>query len=394
VSQSNQQQAAAFMRIGWQIGIWAGAFLLIVVLLWLFGDVLLPFAAAIALSYLLNPLVDSLDRLGLRRLGATLIVMAVFALVLALISVFIVPILWRQLASFIEALPALAISLGKLISDEIASLAEQYSGVLEKLGVGNKAGAELGSATTDLVAEAAQWIAAFLKSLLTQGAALINLISLLVVTPVVTFYMLLDWHRMVATLDGLVPPRHRETVRGLAREIDAALAGFLRGQSLVCLFLGAWYSIGLSLIGLHYGLLIGITGGVLSFIPYVGSLTALILSTIVAIVQRWPQWNQLFMSLAVVLSGQFLEGNILSPKLVGESIGLHPVWLIFALLAFSSLFGFTGLITAVPIAAAAGVVLRFAIRRYRESDLYLGRTGPDLRSSAKPSMTYADKEDL
>jgi predicted PurR-regulated permease PerM len=342
----------------------------------------------------LNPLVDSLERLGLGRLAATLLVMAVFALVLALISIFIVPLLWRQLASFIEALPVFAVSLGQLISAETGSLAQQYSGILEKLGVGNKAGAELGSATTDLVAGAAQWIAAFLKSLLTQGAALINLISLLVVTPVVTFYMLLDWHRMVATIDGLVPPRHRETVRGLAREIDAALAGFLRGQSLVCLFLGAWYSIGLSLIGLHYGLLIGITGGVLSFIPYVGSLTALILSTIVAIVQGWPQWNQLFMSLSVVLSGQFLEGNILSPKLVGESIGLHPVWLIFALLAFSSLFGFTGLITAVPIAAATGVILRFAVSRYRESDLYLGSTGPDLRSSVKPSMTYADKEDL
>ncbi len=161
---------------------------------------------------------------------------------------------------------------------EIARLSRDYGGVLiEKFGLGNKGGGELASATNDLVSQAAQWAASFLKSLLTGGAALISLISLLVVTPVVVFYMLLDWDKMIATIDGLVPLRHRETVRALAREIDTALAGFLRGQSLVCLFLGAWYGIGLSLIGLNFGLLIGITAGILSFIPYVGSLTALVL---------------------------------------------------------------------------------------------------------------------
>jgi len=196
--------------------------------------------------------------------------------------------------------------------------------------------------------------------------------SLLIITPVVGFYMLLDWDKLVATIDSLVPLRHRETVRMLAREIDAALAGFLRGQSLVCLFLGFWYGSGLSLIGLNFGLLIGITAGLLSFIPYIGSLTALVLSSAVALVQGWPDWHLLAMALGVFLTGQFLEGNILSPKLVGDSVGLHPVWLIFALLAFGSLFGFTGLLVAVPFAAATGVVLRFAVRRYRESKLYRG----------------------
>jgi predicted PurR-regulated permease PerM len=161
------------------------------------------------------------------------------------------------------------------------------------------------------------------------------------------------------------------STRALAREIDIAMAGFLRGQALVCLFLGAWYGIGLSLIGLNFGLLIGITAGILSFIPYVGSLTALILYSTVAIVQDWPQWKLLAMSLGVVLIGQFLEGNILSPKPVGDSVGLHPVWLIFALLV-----GFTGLITAVPLAAAAGVILRFAVKNYRESNLYTNTSGP------------------
>jgi predicted PurR-regulated permease PerM len=387
-------EAAAVMRIEWQIGFWLGAFLLLVLLLWLFSGVLLPFAAAFALGYLLNPVVDRLERLGFNRLGATLLIMACFVLVLVSMSIFIGPVVWRQLVSFTEALPAYAVKLEELISAETARLSRDYGGVLmDKLGLNNNEGGELASATNDLVARAAQWAASFLKSLLTGGAALISLISLLVVTPVVVFYMLLDWEKMIATIDGLVPLRHRETVRALARAIDTALAGFLRGQALVCLFLGAWYGVGLSLIGLNFGLLIGITAGILSFIPYVGSLTALVLSSTVAIVQDWPQWKLLVMSLGVFLIGQFLEGNILSPKLVGESVGLHPVWLIFALLAFGSLFGFTGLITAVPFAATAGVITRFAVRRYRESNLYTGTAGPKPQILLESTMTYPDDED-
>ena len=382
------------MRIEWQIGFWIGAFLLLVLLLWLFSGVLLPFAAAFALGYLLDPVVDRLERLGFNRLGATLLIMACFVLVLVSIIILIGPVVGRQLVSFTEALPAYAVKLEELISAETARLSRDYGGVLmDKLGLGTKGASELASATNDLVAQAAQWAASFLKSLLTGGAALMSLISLLVVTPVVVFYMLLDWDKMIATIDGLVPLRHRETVRALAREIDTAMAGFLRGQALVCLFLGAWYGIGLSLIGLNFGLLIGITAGILSFIPYVGSLTALVLSSTVAIVQDWPQWKLLAMSLGVFLIGQFLEGNVLSPKLVGKSVGLHPVWLIFALLAFGSLFGFTGLITAVPFAATAGVILRFAVRRYRESNLYTGTAGPDPRILLESTMTYPDDED-
>ena len=379
------------MRIEWQIGFWTGAFLLLVLLLWLFSGVLLPFAAAVALGYLLDPVADRLERIGFNRLGATLLIVAWSALVLILISVLIVPVLWGQALSFIEALPAYAAKLEKLISAETARLS-RGGGLMDKL-LGNKGGGQLASATNNLVAQAAQWAASFLKSLLTRGAALISLISLLVVTPVVVFYMLLDWDKMIATIDGLVPLRHRETVRALAREIDTAIAGFLRGQALVCLFLGTWYGIGLSLIGLNFGLLIGITAGILSFIPYVGSLTALVLSSTVAIVQDWPQWKLLAMSLGVFLIGQFLEGNVLSPKLVGDSVGLHPVWLIFALLAFGSLFGFTGLITAVPFAAAAGVILRFAVGRYRDSNLYTGTAGPDSRILLESSMTHPDDED-
>jgi predicted PurR-regulated permease PerM len=368
------RKVTAAMRIEWQIGFWVAAFLLLVFLLWLISGVLLPFTAGVALGYLLNPVADRLERLGFSRLGATLLILACVAFALVLISVLIVPVLWTQLASFIESFPAYAARLEALISAETEGLSRKYGGVLmQKLGLDTKGNNELASATNDLITQAAQWAATFLNSHLTRGAALIGLISLLVVTPVVAFYMLLDWEKMIATIDGLVPLRHRETVRGLAREIDTAMAGFLRGQSLVCLFLGAWYGIGLSLIGLNFGLLIGLSAGILSFIPYVGSLTALVLSSAVAIVQDWPQLKLLGMSLGVILIGQFLEGNILSPKLVGDSVGLHPVWLIFALLAFGSLFGFTGLITAVPFAA---VILRFAVKRYRESNLYTSLSGP------------------
>ncbi|MBV9528597.1 MAG: AI-2E family transporter [Sphingomonas sp.] len=222
-------------------------------------------------------------------------------------------------------------------------------------------------------------MAAFARSLLSGGSALLGILSLLVVMPVVAFYMLLDWDKMVATLNTLIPPRNRADVHAIAHDIDRALASFVRGQSLVCLFLGLWYGIGLSLIHLNFGLLIGLSAGFLSFIPYVGSLTALILSAIVAIVQGWPHWTLLLLTLAVVLSGQFLEGNVLSPKLVGASVGLHPVWVMFALLAFGSLFGFTGLIMAVPVAAAGGVVLRYLVGRYRESELYLAPAGAPAR---------------
>lgn len=377
----NGQRGPTRMRTEWQIGFWVAAFLFLVLMLWLFSGVLLPFAAAIVLGYLLNPVADRLESLGLSRLGATLVIMAGFALIAGLSLFLLLPVLGNQLGSFIEALPDYGARLAQLISIESAKLEREYGGAFfEKLGLGRDAATEIQYATSDLVPEAARWATSILRSAWTSGAALISLVSLLVITPVVAFYLLLDWEKMIAAIDSLVPPRHRDTVELLARQIDAALAGFLRGQSLVCLFLGLWYGIGLSLIGLNFGLLIGLTAGILSFIPYVGSLTALVLSVSVGLVQGWPQWRLVILSLVVFLTGQFLEGNILSPKLVGDSVGLHPVWLIFALLAFGSLFGFTGLIAAVPLAAAVGVVLRFAVRRYRESDLYTGPMDADRQS--------------
>ncbi len=216
------------------------------------------------------------------------------------------------------------------------------------------------------------WITAFLASLWSGGSALVSLFSLIVVTPVVAFYLLYDWHRMIRTVDAWVPLQQRETVRGLAREIDAAIAGFVRGQSAVCLILGSFYAVALTLAGLNFGLLIGLISGLITFIPYVGSMTGLILSLGVAVAQFWPEYTSILLVLGIFLFGQFIEGNVLAPKLVGESVGLHPVWLIFALLAFGYMFGFVGLLVAVPLAATIGVLTRFALKRYLQSSIYTG----------------------
>jgi predicted PurR-regulated permease PerM len=188
----------------------------------------------------------------------------------------------------------------------------------------------------------------------------------------VAFYLICDWDRMVANVNRLIPVTQRETVRGLAGEIDAAISAYVRGQSGVCLILGSYYAVGLTLAGLSFGLLIGVVSGLISFIPYVGSLTALVLSLCVATAQFIPDWSRILIVAGVVLFGQFIEGNVLAPKLVGHSVGLHPVWLMFALFAFGYLFGLVGLLLAVPLAAATAVLIRFSIRRYLASPLYTG----------------------
>jgi len=185
--------------------------------------------------------------------------------------------------------------------------------------------------------------------------------------------MLLDWDRMVAKVDRWTPRDYVASVRQIAREIDQAVAGFIRGQGSLCLILGIFYAVGLSLVGLNFGLLIGLFAGMISFIPYVGSLVGLVLAVGVAIEQFWPDYIWVGVVLAVFFTGQFIEGNILQPKLVGQSVGLHPVWLMFALFAFGALFGFVGLLVAVPAAAAIAVLVRFAISRYLASPLYTGR---------------------
>jgi predicted PurR-regulated permease PerM len=197
-------------------------------------------------------------------------------------------------------------------------------------------------------------------------------LSIMIITPIVAFYLLADWDHIVAKVDSWLPRDHLDEVRGIARDIDTAMAGFIRGQGTVCLLLGIFYAIGLSLVGLKSGLAIGFAAGMLSFIPYVGALIGGIMAIGVGLVQFWPNEAHVLLIVAVFAAGQFIEGNFLSPRLVGGSIGLHPVWMMFALLAFSYVFGFLGLLLAVPMAAATGVFVRYALDRYLKSKLYTG----------------------
>ena len=362
------------MRMEARLGFWLGGLAVFILLLWLLADVLMPFAAGLAIAYLLDPVADRLEKMGLNRLGATLLILIVFVGVIVLAAMVLLPVLGGQVAAFLDALPRDLTRLRDLLSEQGAGILARLAPMAEYFGVQlDPSAAALGGSVSDLATEAARYAGGVLKSLWSGGRAVLSLLSLLVITPVVAFYILLDWDRMIDKIDSWLPRDEVETIRGLAAEINAALSGFLRGQSLVCLFLATWYGAGLSLVGLNYGLLIGVTCGFLSFIPYVGSLTCLVISVAIAIVQGWPQWTLLLMVLGVIGVGQFLEGNILTPKLVGESVGLHPVWLILALLGFGSLFGFTGLLLAVPIAAAVGVLMRFALRNYLSSPLYLGK---------------------
>ena len=214
-----------------------------------------------------------------------------------------------------------------------------------------------------------------LQTILASFSGVLNAVVLFVIVPVVAFYLLYDWDNLIAKVDGLLPRDHAPVVRDLASQIDRTMAGFVRGQGTVCLILGIYYAVALMLVGLNFGLVVGFIAGALTFIPYVGALVGGVLALGLALFQFWGDWLWIALVWAIFQSGQFVEGNILTPRLVGQSVGLHPVWLIFALSAFGALFGFVGLLVAVPVAAAIGVISRFAIAQYKESRLYQGLAG-------------------
>jgi predicted PurR-regulated permease PerM len=352
---------AAFQR---QVIFWSGVLVAFIVALWLLSDILLPFAAGAAIAYLLNPLIDRIERLGVHRLAAALLIIILVVTGFVLLVLLVAPILGAQLSSFIDNIPGYVTKLQSLPDDPSRPWLQKLLG----------SGLKTDKSISDLVTQGAGWLTGFLKSLWSGGRALVSLFSLIVITPVVAFYMIYDWHSMIDTVDRWIPVHQRATVRGLAREIDRAIAGFLRGQTTVALILGAFYAITLTASGLNFGLLIGLISGLITFVPYVGSMTGLVLGLGVAVAQFWPQYTPILIVLAIFVVGQFIEGNVLAPRLVGKSVGLHPVWLIFALLAFGYLFGFVGLLVAVPLAATIGVLARFALRRYMGSSFYTGES--------------------
>jgi predicted PurR-regulated permease PerM len=339
---------------------WIVTLIVFAFLLWLLRDILLPFVAGLALAYLQTPLADRLVRLGMNRTVAALLIVGGVVLTFVLLAVLLVPILAQQALALVAGIPAYAERLQTLLSDPGPPWLRPFLGT------------DAGKTVTELATQAAGHMATMLGSLWAGGKALVEFVSVLVIMPIVTFYLICDWHEMVATLDGWVPPHHRETVHRLVGEIDAAISGFLRGQAAVCLIVGIYYAVALTLVGLKFGLLIGLTAGVLTFMPYIGSMAGLLIGTTVAVGQFWPQWISIAEVIGIFLVGQFVEGNVLGPKLVGDRVGLHPVWLIFAMFAFGYLLGLVGLLIAVPLAAAIAVLFRFGLNRYFASPFYLG----------------------
>ena len=351
------------MTLQRQVLIWVASFAVLGLALWLLGPILLPFLAGFVLAYFLDPIADRLQSWGLSRLMAALLIVIVALFLLVTARVIFVPMLVDQIGRFAGELPALVQSFSIRLNE--------WAPAWMKDAV-SKSGADIQGSITQFAGNAADWILSVLKTLLSGGLALVNLVSLLVVTPIVAFYMLVDWDRMIDTIDSWVPRDYVNTVRELGRDVNAAMAGFIRGQGTVCLLLGIFYAAGLSFAGLKFGLAIGLLAGALTFIPYAGAMTGGVLAIGVALFQFWPDYWSIGVVVAIFAVGQFLEGNFLSPKLVGKSIGLHPVWLMFALFAFGYAFGFVGLLLAVPLAAAAGVLVRFALKQYLASRLFLG----------------------
>ncbi|WP_083656695.1 AI-2E family transporter [Mongoliimonas terrestris] len=337
--------------------------------LYVFSGILLPFVAGMALAYLLDPVADRLERAGLSRLLATVLMLVLFVLVAVIMLIVVVPVLGNQLAAFMARLPDYMNRLQGFVNDTAGTR------LTELLRLSPE---EMKGSLGEVVNQGGAWIMRIFSSIWNGGQALLSVVSLLVVTPVVAFYMLLDWDRMVATVDGWLPRDHQPTIRRLAREMDQGVSNFVRGQVAVSTLLGLFYAIGLTLTGLNFALLIGMFAGVISFIPYVGSIIGGGIAIGVAIVQFYPDWTWVLVVAAVFAVGQFIEGNILQPKLVGGSVGLHPVWLMFALFAFGTLFGFVGMLIAVPAATAVSVLLRFGLAQYMASPLYRGRAVPPL----------------
>jgi len=334
----------------------AGAVFLVV--LWFLGDVILPFILGGAIAYCLDPIADALERKRMSRVMATVTITLIAILIFVIMALAVIPTLVNQTVALVEIAPELATNLQAFLTDRFPDLMDQDSTIRQSL---LKLGETIQSKGGALV-----------EGLLSSALSLLNVLVLIFVVPVVAFYLLLDWDNMVARIDELLPRDHAPVIRDLAHQVDRTLASFIRGQGTVMLILGVFYGAALMIAGLQFGLVVGAVAGLLSFIPYVGAIVGGGLAIGLALFQFWGDWVMIGVVAGIFFAGQMLEGNVLTPKLVGGSVGLHPVWLLFSLSLFGALFGFVGLLVAVPVTAALGVLTRFGVKEYMRGRLYLG----------------------
>ena len=346
---------------GQRMALLAGFGVAICVALYLFSSILLPFVAAACIAYFLDPPTTRLTRIGMRRgLAAGIMIMGLLAVML-LFALLLYPLLLAQIGLLIAKAPSYVADIRDWAGTVVVRLQEGLGSdyVDEKLRdlVAGQAGSMLG------------WVAGTLTRIVGSGFALFSVISLVVVTPVVAFYLLRDWRRAVVRLDSWLPRRYAGVLRLQAREVDRILSAWLRGQAICCVLLAAFYAVSLTVVGLDLGLIVGMAAGLLSFIPYVGSVMGGMTSIALALAQF--QWQGVVVVAGVFIVGQLLEGYVIYPRFLGDRVELHAVWVIFALFAGGAAFGFLGVLLAVPVAAALGVLARFWLRRYLASSIYL-----------------------
>jgi predicted PurR-regulated permease PerM len=343
-----------------QAAFWLAALALFFLLLHLLSGMLLPFVAGLAIAYLLSPLVAFLARWNVPRGIASLAVLLLFLFLLITVIILIVPVIELQATQLVRSAPAFA----GYARDEAQRLLDLAQRQLPPEDV---------QKAQDLVngwtGAAMGWVAGLIEGVLTRGLAIANLLALLLITPLVAFFLLRDWPAIVARIDSWLPRPYAPVIREQLRLVDATISGYIHGQALVSLIDGIYYAAALSIVGLNFAFIIGIVVGILSFIPYIGEATGVLMAVGLAAMQ-FGTWSKVIVVAVIFLAGHLVSANFLQPKLIGERVHLHQVWVIFALLAFGELFGFLGVLLALPAAAVTGVLVRFALSRYLASPLY------------------------
>ena len=338
---------------------------------WLLAPVLTPFVVALMLAWLGDPLVDRLEASGRSRNTAVVLVFVLMILLLALALLILVPLIQRQIVTLVAALPQ---GQDWLMNTAIPWI-EQKTGleIMAWLDPGR-----LFEWVRSHWQQAGGFATTFMGYVSRSGFAMVTWVVNILLLPILAFYFLRDWDKLVERVASMIPRNHIEVVSRLARESNDVLGAFIRGQIAVMIALGVVYAAGLTLVGLNLGLLIGLVAGLISFIPYLGATTGVVLAVLAALVQSQGFDLQLLVLVGVVFTvGQLLESYVLTPRIVGDKIGLHPVAVIFAVMAGGQLFGFLGMLLALPAAAVINVLLRYAHQRYRQSELYAGH-GPTI----------------
>ncbi len=340
---------------------------LTLIALLVFSDILLPFVAGFVLAYLFHPIANLLCRAGLPRGVAAFTIIAILLLAIAAFLALIVPPIADQVSQLIQDFPG-------YYEKARAYINHHYGHFLQQFTQPQKPGAS-GPVEQQLTQNVTPWIVSQLQGLVQSSFNVFNSVALLFLTPVIAFFLLRDWDEMIARIDAFFPRKHAPAIREIADEIDSTIAGYLRGTLIVLAIVSGFYMIALGAVGLNYGLLIGLGAGFISFVPYLGSTTGFLVAGGVALSQFWPDYTKIAIVCGIFIFGQLIEGNVLTPNIVGNKVRLHPVWLLFALIASGYILGFLGLLISVPLAAAIGVLVRYAIRSYYKSAMY--RAGGD-----------------